>query len=32
MNKFQRYFRHILYLEGEIDREAAAAGIRKNIY
>ena len=32
MNKFQRYLRHILYLEGEIDREAAAAGIRKNIY
>ena len=32
MNRFQKYLRHILYLEGEIDRTAAAAGIRKNIY
>ena len=31
MNKFQQYLRNIIYLEGEIDREAAAAGIRKNI-
>ena len=32
MNKFQRYIRRIVYLEDEIDRTAAAAGIRKNIY
>ena len=31
MNKIQQYLRNIIYLEGEIDREAAAAGIRKNI-
>ena len=32
MNRFQRYLRHILYLENEIDRSAAAAGIKNNIY
>jgi len=31
MNRFQRYIRHLLYLENDIDREAAAAAIRKNI-
>ena len=31
MNKIQQYLGNIIYLEGEIDREAAAAGIRKNI-
>ena len=32
MNRFQKYMRHILYLEDDIDRTAAAAAIRKNIY
>ena len=32
MNKFQRYLRHILYLENDIDRTAAAAAIKNNIY
>ena len=32
MNQFQRYLRHIVYLEDDIDREAAAAAIRKNIH
>lgn len=32
MNRIQRYLRHILYLEGEIDRTAAALAIKKNIY
>ena len=32
MNRFQRYLRHIVNLEHDIDRVAAAAAIRKNIY
>jgi len=31
MNLFQKYLRHILYLENDIDRVAAAAAIKKNI-
>jgi len=31
MNKFQQYLRHIVYLEDDIDRAAAAAAIKKNI-
>ncbi len=32
MNRFKRYLRHIVNLEHDIDRVAAAAAIRKNIY
>ena len=32
MNRFQRYLRHIVYLEDDIDRTSAAAAIKKNIY
>ena len=32
MNKFQRYLRRLLDLEDDIDRSAAAAAIRSNIY
>ena len=32
MNRFQRYIHHVLYLEGDIDRVAATAAIKKNIY
>ena len=32
MNRFQRYLRHIVNLEHDIDRVAAAAAIRKNIF
>ena len=31
MNRFQRYLRHIVYLEDDIDREAASVAIKKNI-
>ena len=31
MNRFQRYLRHIVYLEDDIDREAASLAIKKNI-
>jgi len=31
MNKVTRYLRHFVYLEDEIDREKAAAAIKKNI-
>ena len=31
MNRFTRYLRHIVYLEDDIDRAKAAAGIKKNI-
>jgi uncharacterized hydrophobic protein (TIGR00271 family) len=31
MNKFTRYLRHIIYLEDDIDRNTAAAAIKKNI-
>lgn len=31
MNKFTRYLRHIVYLEDDIDRQVAAAAIKKNI-
>lgn len=32
MNRFQKYLRHIVYLGDDIDREAAVAAIKKNIY
>ena len=32
MGKIQQYLRHIVYLEDDIDREAAAATIKKNIF
>ena len=32
MGKIQQYLRHIVYLEDDIDRAAAAATIKKNIY
>ena len=32
MGKLQQYLRHIVYLEDDIDRAAAAATIKKNIY
>ena len=32
MNRFQRYIRRIIYLEDDINREAATAAIRKNIH
>ncbi len=31
MNKFTRYLRHVVYLEDDIDRNMAAAAIKKNI-
>ena len=31
MNKFTRYLRHVVYLEDDIDRQTAAATIKKNI-
>ena len=31
MNKFARYLRHVVYLEDDIDRNMAAAAIKKNI-
>ena len=31
MNKFTRYLRHVVYLEDGIDRDKAAASIKKNI-
>ena len=32
MNRFQKYLRHIVYLGDDIDRTAAVAAIKKNIF